>query len=47
VRPDELVAKNLKTLLQLITESRLEIFGAICREKPNSIYALAEKMEKS
>ena len=47
VKPDELVSKSLKTLLQLITESRLEIFGAIFREKPNSIYALAEKMGKS
>lgn len=47
VRPDELVTTDLKSLLQIASESRLGIFGAILREKPLSIYELAEKVGKS
>ena len=47
VRPDELVSTDLKSLLQIASESRLELFGAILREKPSSIYELAEKLGKS
>jgi predicted transcriptional regulator len=47
VRPNELVSTNLKGLLQVASESRLELFEAILHEKPTSIYALAEKLGKS
>ncbi|MGZ3697599.1 MAG: HVO_A0114 family putative DNA-binding protein [Bdellovibrionota bacterium] len=47
VRPDEMVCSSLKTLLQVASESRLELFESILREKPSSIYDLAEKIGKS
>ncbi|MEO7162275.1 MAG: hypothetical protein ABI041_05105 [Bdellovibrionia bacterium] len=47
VRPDELVSKDLKALLQIATEPRLEIFQTIVNEKPNSVYELAEILHKS
>jgi len=47
VRPDEMVSSDLKSLLQIASESRIELFGAILREKPASIYELAEKIGKS
>jgi predicted transcriptional regulator len=46
-RPNELVSTNLKTLLQLASEARLEIFNGILKYKPNSVYELAEKLGKS
>src|SRR4051812_31140067 len=47
VYPDELVCRNLKALLQIASESRLEIFEAILKEKPISLYALAERLGKT
>jgi predicted transcriptional regulator len=47
VKPDELISTNFKTLLQIATEPRLEIFRAIVNIKPGSIYELAEKLQKS
>ena len=47
VRPNELVSTDLKSLLQIASESRLSLFAAILNEKPSSIYDLAEKMGKS
>ena len=47
VRPSELVSADLKDLLQIASESRLELFEAILREKPSSIYELADSLGKS
>ncbi len=47
VRPDEMVCTSLKTLLQVASEARLELFEAILHEKPSSVYELAEKIAKS
>lgn len=47
VRPDELVSRNLAVLLQMATQTRLEIFYMIVKNKPHSIYELSEKLEKS
>jgi predicted transcriptional regulator len=46
VKPDELISNDLKTLLKLITASRLVIFGVIFSQKPNSVYSLAKKLDK-
>ncbi len=47
VRPDELVSRSLKGLLAVASESKLEIFEAILKEKPASLYELAEKVGKN
>lgn len=47
VRPDELVSRSLKGLLAVASESKLEIFEAILKEKPASIYELSEKVGKN
>ena len=47
VRPDELVSKSLKGLLAVASESKLKIFEAILKEKPASLYELAEKVGKN
>ena len=47
VRPNELVSTSLKAMFQLATEARLELFEAIVRLKPSSVYALAEQIGKS
>jgi predicted transcriptional regulator len=47
IYPDEMVCTDLKALLQIATESRLELFGTILREKPSSLYELAETVNKS
>ena len=44
VRPDELVSRSLKGLLAVASESKLELFETILREKPASVYELAEKI---
>ena len=47
VRSDELVSRSLKGLLAVASESKLELFETILREKPASIYELAEKIGKN
>ena len=47
VRPDELVCTSLKALLQVASESRLALFEIILKQKPSSIYDLAEKAKLS
>ena len=47
VRPDEMVSRSLKGLLTVASESKLEIFEAILREKPASVYELSEKVGKN
>jgi len=47
VRPNELVSKSLKGLLAVASESKLEIFEAILKTKPSSVYELAEKVGKN
>lgn len=47
VRSDELVSRSLKGLLAVASESKLEIFEAILKEKPVSVYELAEKVNKN
>jgi predicted transcriptional regulator len=47
LKPNELVSKSLKAIFQLATEARLEIFGAIVNQQPNSINDLAGKLGKS
>ena len=47
LRPDELVSRSLKGLLTVASESKLELFETILKEKPVSVYALAEKVGKN
>ena len=47
VRPNELISTELKDLLRIASESRLSLFAAILEKKPNSIYELAEMLNKS
>ena len=47
VRPDELVSRSLKGLLTVASESKLELFETILKEKPASVYELAEKVGKN
>jgi predicted transcriptional regulator len=47
VRPDELVSRSLKGLLAVASESKLEIFEAILKEKPASVYELSERIGKN
>ena len=47
VRPNELVSTDLKDLLQIASESRLSLFAAILENKPNSVYELADMLQKS
>jgi predicted transcriptional regulator len=46
VRKDEMACADLKTLLKIARESRLEIFRTIVNQKPDSIHALAKILGK-
>lgn len=46
VRDNELLCSNYKDLLEVATESRLEILRVIAREKPTSLYELAKLLDK-
>jgi predicted transcriptional regulator len=46
VRKDEMACADLKTLLQVAREGRLEIFRTIVNRKPDSIHALAKILDK-
>ena len=47
ISSDELICSDLKNLLQIATESRLELFGVILKEKPSSLYELASLINKN
>lgn len=46
IRKDEMACSDLKTLLKIAREGRLEIFQAILNQKPDSIHALAKIVNK-
>ena len=46
VRKDEMACADLKTLLKIARESRLDIFRVIVNQKPDSIHALAKILDK-
>ena len=46
IRKDEMACADLKTLLKIAREGRLEIFRTIVNQKPDSIHALAKILDK-
>lgn len=46
VRSDELVCDSMDAMLKIMSKARFEVFAAIVEHKPESLYELAEALEK-
>lgn len=46
VHPDEIVCTNFKDLLEIASEARLKLLQTVIEDKPESLYALAQKLDK-
>ncbi len=46
VHPDEVVCTNFKDLLEIASEARLKLLQTVIEEKPESLYDLAQKLDK-
>jgi len=47
VKPHEMSCTDIRALMQVASQARLEIFEAIVKFQPSSLYELAEKTGKS
>jgi predicted transcriptional regulator len=46
VKGNEMLCDSLDTMLKLISKSRFEVFGGIVEHKPQSLYELAQLLDK-
>jgi predicted transcriptional regulator len=46
VRDDEMVCDSMDSMLKLMSKSRFDVFAAIVEHKPESLYQLAQVLQK-
>ena len=46
IREHEIACDGLEAMLKLMSKSRFEVFAAIVEKRPDSLYALAQLLEK-